>query len=148
MNKIIKSILNFLEDFILHLKNKIFSSKYVLKGKCKKCGACCRNILFSTTDGYVKDENVFKNMQKKHRYYRNFKISGIVSDKQDFQNGALTFECKYISKNNKCLIYPFRPLFCRDYPSINQELIYSGVTMLDECGYYFDVSKKFKDYLN
>lgn len=148
MNKLFKNLKIFIEDFLLELNNKFFSSKYILKGKCKKCGKCCRNILFSTKDGYVKDENLFKEMQKKHRYYRNFKISGMVENKQDFQNGALTFECKFITKNNKCLIYPIRPLFCRDYPNINPELIYSGVEMLDECGFYFDVNKKFSDYLN
>lgn len=87
-------------------------------------------------------------MQKKYRYYKNFRISGKIENKQDFQNGALTFECKFISKNNKCLIYPIRPIFCRDYPNINPELIYNGVKMLDECGFYFDVNKKFEEYLN
>lgn len=139
---------NFLEDIILEIKNKLFSSKYVLKGKCKRCGRCCRNILFSTEEGYIKDENLFKDMQKKYRYYKNFRISGKIENKQDFQNGALTFECKFISKNNKCLIYPIRPIFCRDYPNINPELIYNGVEMLDECGFYFDVNKKFEEYLN
>ena len=147
MNKIYKNIKIFFEDFFLYLNNKFFSSKYVVKGKCKRCGRCCRNILFSTTQGYVKDENLFKQMQKKHRYYRNFRISGAINNKQDFQNGALTFECKFISKNNKCLIYPIRPLFCRDYPDINQNLIYNGVEMLDGCGFYFDVNKKFDEYL-
>lgn len=144
---IIKKIINFFQDFFLDIYNKIFSSKYVLKGKCKKCGACCRNILFSTKEGYVKDKEVFLKLQKTHRYYRNFKISGIVENKQDFQNGALTFECKFISKENKCRIYWFRPLFCRDYPNINPDLIYDGVEMLDNCGFYFDVSKKFGEYL-
>ena len=139
---------NFFEDIILEIKNKLFSSKYVLKGKCKRCGRCCRNILFSTKEGYIKDEKVFKEMQKKYRYYNNFRISGKIENKQDFQNGALTFECKFISKNNKCLIYPIRPIFCRDYPNINHELIYNGVEMLDDCGFYFDVNKKFKEYLN
>jgi len=148
MNKIFIIIKNLIEDLVLDINSKFFSSKYILKGKCKKCGACCRNILFSTQEGYVKSEKIFKDMQKKHRYYRNFKISGVVKDKKDFQNGALTFECRFISKNNKCLIYPIRPLFCRDYPSINQEMIYQGVTMLDNCGFYFDVDKKFKEYLN
>ena len=97
-------IKNFVEDIIFSIKNKLFSSKYVIKGKCKRCGACCRNILFSTQEGYIKDEEIFKKMQKKYPYYRNFKISGIVKDKKDFQNGALTFECKFISKNNKCKI--------------------------------------------
>ena len=138
---------NFFEDIILEIKNKLFSSKYVLKGKCKRCGRCCRNILFSTKEGYIKDENIFKDMQKKYHYYKNFRISGKIENKQDFQNGALTFECKFISKNNKCLIYPIRPIFCRDYPNINPELIYNGVEMLDECGFYFDVNKKFEEYV-
>ncbi len=146
MNNINK-ITNFIQDFFLEIYNKTFSSKYILKGKCKRCGNCCRNILFSTKEGYVKDEKIFKKMQKKYRYYRNFKISGIVKDKQDFQNGALTFVCKYISKDNKCKIYWFRPMFCRDYPNINPDLIYNGVEMLDGCGFYFDVDKKFNEYL-
>ena len=143
----INKIKNFFQDFFLEFYNKTFSSKYILKGKCKKCGACCRNILFSTKDGYIKDEKIFKQMCKKYKYYRNFKISGVVENKQDFQNGALTFECKHISKENKCKIYWFRPLFCRDYPNINPDLIYSGVEMLDNCGFYFDVDKKFSEYL-
>ena len=147
MNSKINIIINFFQDFFLDLKNKMLSSKYVLKGKCKKCGACCRNILFSTKEGYVKDEKIFLQMQKKHRYYRNFRISGMVKNKQDFQNGALTFECKFIGNDNKCMIYWFRPLFCRDYPNVNSELIYNGVEMLDNCGFYFDVNKKFDEYL-
>ncbi len=139
---------NFIEDILLDLYNKLFSSKYVIKGKCKKCGSCCRNILFSTKDGYIKDKKIFEQMQKKHRYYRNFKISGLVENKKDFQNGALTFECKYISSKNRCKIYLFRPMFCRDYPFIDSNLIYNGVEMLDNCGYYFDVNKKFKNYLD
>ena len=147
MNKIFKEIKNFIEDIVLDIKNKLFSSKYVLKGKCKKCGACCRNILFSTSEGYVKSKELFTKMQKKYRHYRNYKITGIVDGKQDFQNGALTFTCRFISKNNKCLIYPFRPIFCRDYPAVNSELIYNGVEMLDNCGFHFDVDKDFKSYL-
>ncbi len=147
MNNIFKAIKNFFEDFFLDMYNNMCSSKYVRKGKCKKCGACCRNILFSTKDGYIKSPELFKQMQNKYKYYRNFKISGTIKDKQDFQNGALTFECKHISKDNKCKIYFLRPLFCRKYPDTDKELIYNGVTMLDECGYYFDVDKKFDSYL-
>ena len=147
MSSLFLRIKNFIEDCIFDLHNKIFSSRYVIKGKCKKCGNCCRNILFSTKDGYVKSEELFNEMQKKYKYYRNFRISGVVQNKQEFQNGALTFECKFISKNNKCLIYPIRPIYCRNYPDLNPELIYGGVEMLDDCGFYFDVNKKFCDYL-
>ena len=147
MNNFLHTLKNFFEDIYLDIYNKIFSSKYVIKGKCKKCGQCCRNILFSTKEGYVKSEKLFSEMQKKYKYYRNFRISGKIENKQDFQNGALTFECKFISKRNKCLIYWFRPAFCRDYPNIINEQIYNGVEMLDGCGYRFEINKKFEDYL-
>ena len=146
-NNFLIEIKNFFEDFFLHIYNKFFSSKYVLKGKCTKCGECCRNILFSTKKGFIKSEKLFYRLQKKHRYYRNFKISGVVNDKNDIQNGALTFTCRFVSKNNKCMIYLIRPMYCRDYPNIVPEFIYNGVTMLDKCGYYFDVNKKFDSYL-
>ena len=145
--ELLNKIKNFIEDIFLEINNKLFSSKYVVKGKCKKCGRCCRNILFSTQKGYIKSEEVFNKMKKKYPYYRNFRISGVVKDKLEFQNGALTFECKFISKDNRCKIYLFRPIFCRDYPNINPELIYNGVEMLDGCGFYFDVDKKFSQYL-
>ena len=145
--ELLNKIKNFIEDIFLEINNKLFSSKYVIKGKCKKCGRCCRNILFSTQAGYIKSEEVFNKMKKKYPYYRNFRISGVVKDKLEFQNGALTFECKFISKDNRCKIYLFRPIFCRDYPNINPDLIYNGVEMLDGCGFYFDVDKKFSQYL-
>ena len=145
--ELLNKIKNFIEDIFLEINNKLFSSKYVVKGKCKKCGRCCRNILFSTQAGYIKSEEVFNKMKKKYPYYRNFQISGVVKDKLEFQNGALTFECKFISKDNRCKIYLFRPIFCRDYPNINPDLIYNGVEMLDGCGFYFDVDKKFSQYL-
>ena len=57
-------IKNGLEDLILYIKNKIFSSKYIVKGKCKQCGQCCSTILFSDENGYIKDEEGFYNLQK------------------------------------------------------------------------------------
>ena len=86
MNK----IKNFIEDIFLEINNKLFSSKYVVKGKCKKCGRCCRNILFSTQAGYIKSEEVFNKMKKKYPYYRNFRISGVVKDKLEFKTLILT----------------------------------------------------------
>ena len=52
-------------------------------------------------------------MCKKYPYYRNFKISGVVENKKDFQNGALTFECKHISKENNDPIIALETV--RDY---------------------------------
>ncbi len=142
-------IKNFIEDIIQLAKNKLFSSKYVVKGKCKKCGKCCSTILLSDENGYIKTQEDFIKLQKENRAIRNFVINGIVDDveKDSPQYGALLFKCKVLREDGKCGRYFLRSLFCRDYPSINPYFIQMGGTTLDGCGYYFDVDKKFSEYL-
>ena len=84
-------IKNFIEDLICHFKNKLFSSKYVVKGKCKKCGQCCSNILFSDEKGYIKSQEDFIELQRKNRRLNNFVINGKINDvdKDNPQYGAL-----------------------------------------------------------
>ena len=136
----------FFEDVLLRLKNRLTSSRYVIKGKCKKCGACCRNILFSNERGYVKDEETFKEMRKKRLIYRLFSPNGYVNGEGEELEGAILFKCKCL-KNNKCSIYYLRPIFCRDYPAINKKFIETGGRTLDNCGFYFEPDKKFSEYL-
>lgn len=140
-------IKNFIEDAFLSLKNKFTSSKYVIKGKCKQCGKCCTCILFSNEKGYIKNEEDFKILQKKHLIYNFFYPNGQVTGEGEEVEGAFMFKCKFL-KNNKCSIYLIRPIFCRDYPAINKKFIEMGGTTLDECGFRFEPDKKFKDYLN
>ena len=130
-----------IEDWIKFFKNKFGGSKYVLKGKCKQCGNCCRNILFSDENGYIKTEEQFENLKKINKRYHHFEINGKM------ENGALLFKCKSLGDDGKCKVYHFRSLFCRDYPSINPIFIANGGTTLDGCGFYFDVNKKFSEYL-
>lgn len=148
-----------LRDWVSFLKNKFLTSKYVIKGKCKKCGQCCENILFSDEDGYVKTLEHFESLKKHNIRYHHFVTSGKIDEKegqfseQDYDNpkhqaGALLFRCKSLGEDKKCRQYFFRSIYCRDYPSINKNFISSGGTTLDGCGFYFDVDKKFKDYLN
>ena len=110
------------------------------------CGECCKNILFSNENGYIKNEDDFKIMQKNHLIYRFFSPNGKVQNKGEELNGAILFKCKFL-KNNRCSIYLFRPIFCRDYPSINKKFIQMGGTTLDNCGFKFEPDKKFIEYL-
>ena len=127
----------------------MFSSRYVVKGKCKKCGKCCSTILLSDENGYIKTEEDFIKLQKQNRAIRNFVINGVADDveKDSPQYGALLFKCRVLRDDGRCERYFFRSLFCRDYPSINPDFIQMGGTTLDGCGYYFDVDKKFEEYL-
>lgn len=110
------------------------------------CGKCCKNILFSNESGYVKDDETFKEMQKKHLIYKFFSKNGIVQNEGEDLEGAFLFKCRFL-KNNRCSIYFIRPIFCRDYPAINPKFIQMGGTTLDDCGFKFEPSKKFIEYL-
>ena len=138
-------------DWVKYLKNRMATSKYVIKGECKKCGKCCENILFSDEKGYIKTEEEFSALKKRNLRYHHFFIAGKMEgespDPKD-SRGALLFKCKSLDENKQCKQYYFRSFYCRDYPSINKTFISRGGETLDGCGFYFDVNKKFKEYLN
>ena len=145
-----------IKDWIKYFKNQFGTSRYVIKGKCKKCGKCCETILFSDENGYIKTEEDFLELRKRNRRYYHFEINGRHGEnwtKEDIKNrkiiqGALYFKCKSLGKDKKCKNYFFRSLYCRDYPSINPDFISAGGETIDGCGFYFDIDKKFNEYLN
>lgn len=131
-------------DFFESLKffvKKITSSKFVVTGKCRKCGTCCRNITFFIGNRIVTSDDEFRKMQEFDKKYRNFEISG------KGEKGELLFRCKALKDDGSCGVYWFRSINCRLYPRINQKFVYDGGVPLDSCGYRFCVNKKFKDYL-
>lgn len=129
-------------DYIKYYFQKLFSSKFVRKGKCNGCGSCCRNILlYLSDDEVIKYEEQFEKVKKWDKHFCNFYISG------KSENGALLFTCKELDENNRCKVYAFRGLGCRLYPAINTKFLINGGKPLDNCGYYFEVDKKFKSYL-
>ena len=121
---------------------KITSSRFIVTGKCKKCGTCCKNITFFIGKRIVTSEEEFLKMQKFDKKYRNFEING------KGQKGELLFKCKALKDDGSCGVYKIRSINCRLYPKINQKFVYDGGGPLDGCGYSFSINKKFKDYLN
>lgn len=136
----------FLKNLYLHIKflyNKIFSSKYVVKGKCKACGKCCRSIVFYDGNEVIKTEEQFEKAKLKNKRMNMFEISGI-----DETDGALTFKCKSLKDDGKCGAYWIRSMFCREYPFIIPDFIKNNGQTLEGCGYSFGVNKEFKEYLH
>ena len=128
--------------YIKYLIQKIQSSKYIRKGKCKKCGNCCRNILLYTVDEKpINTEEQFEKIKEWDKHFYNFHISGRS------ETGALLFTCNEISDDNKCKVYFFRGIGCRQYPKKNTKFLINGGKPLDGCGYYFEPDKNFKSYL-
>lgn len=128
------------EEFKLLFK-RITSSKFVLKGKCKKCGSCCKNIVFFIEEKPIQTEEQFDILKEWNKSYHHFFISGKDDD------GALLFTCKSLDENNICKNYFFRSIKCRTYPYIKKDFILNGGRPLDGCGYYFSVDKNFASYL-
>lgn len=116
------------------------SSKFIRKGKCNRCGNCCRNILLYIEDEPITKEEQFEKVKEWEKHYHNFYISG------KSETGALLFTCKEIDENNKCKVYFFRGLGCRMYPKKNTKFLINGGKPLDGCGYYFVPDKPFKSY--
>ena len=129
-------------EYIKFQISKLFSSKYVRKGSCKICGNCCKNIVFYIGEDAVSTQEQFEALKKWNKSYNNFALSG-----KD-ENGALLFTCKCLDKNNKCKVYYLRSINCRLYPNPDKIFLANRGKLLDNCGYYFDTNKKFKDYLN
>ncbi|MCR5265593.1 MAG: YkgJ family cysteine cluster protein [Cyanobacteria bacterium RUI128] len=135
----------FLKNLYKHIKflyNKTFSSKYVVKGKCKACGKCCRSIVFYDGDNIIKTEEEFEQAKLKNKRMKMFEISG-----RDDTDGALTFVCKSLRPDGKCGAYWIRSMFCREYPFVIPDFIRNSGQTLEGCGYTFGVDKEFKEYL-
>lgn len=128
-------------EYIKFYISKLFSSKYIVKGKCKMCGVCCRNIVFYILDETVKTEEEFERMKKFNKVYNNFSISGRKTD------GTLLFKCDSLDDNNRCKDYFFRSIYCRRYPNLGNKFLSGKYETFDGCGYNIEVNKKFKSYL-
>lgn len=129
-------------QYIIFLFNKLTSSKYVVKGKCKACGNCCRTIVFYDGSELIKTEEQFNNAKLKNKRMNMFSISG-----RDKTDGALTFSCNYLNEDGKCSVYWLRSIFCREYPFIIPDFIRNNGQTLEGCGYSYGIDKQFNDYL-
>lgn len=120
---------------------KIFSAKYVRKGKCKVCGKCCRNILLCVEDEPIMTEAQFEKVKEWEKHYNNFYISG------KSESNALLFTCKELDENNRCRAYFFRGLICRVYPNPDKKFLINGGKLLEGCGFYYEPDRDFKSFL-
>ncbi len=134
----------FLQHIILlamDIFHKIKLPLFTLRGNCKKCGHCCRTITFMIDDKYVTDESEFEKLKEIDPKYNHFYPSGID------ENGVMFFTCKSLTEDNLCVDYVFRSLYCRLYPHIRMKALLLGAELPDECGYYVEKNKQFKDFL-
>ena len=117
------------------------SAKFIKKGKCNKCGNCCRNILLYIDEDPITTPEQFEKVKEWEKHYHSFYISGKA------ENDSLLFTCKELDENNRCKVYFFRGLGCRQYPKKDTKFLINGGKPLDGCGYYYEANKPFKSFL-
>lgn len=124
------------------LVSRLFSAKYVLKGKCNACGKCCTELVFKIGNDAISTEEQFERVKKFDKRYNKFFPSGKFGE-----NGEMLFTCKFLRENGKCGVHPFRSLVCRLYPKIDAGFFSNGGKLLEGCGYRVEINRKFSDFL-
>lgn len=128
--------------YLKFIYNSVFyKPKYVLKGECKKCGKCCKNIVFFAYNIPIKEEIVFEELKQKNKRMNLFYPNG------KNEHGELLFRCKFLDDNNRCKVYFFRSFYCRKYPMVKSLLNGKLLTPREDCGYKIEPVKKFEDFL-
>ena len=127
--------------WLKYILSKLDKPKYILKGYCKKCGRCCRNIVFFAYGNPINNIKQYEELRDKNKHLNLFYPSGIN------ENGEILFTCKSLLPNNRCKHYFFRSLYCRKYPLVKS--ITSGEYLIppEECGYSVELNKSFSDYI-
>lgn len=128
-------------NLIKYLLSKFYSPKYVLKGSCKMCGRCCRNIVFFAYDKPITDEKTYYELREKNKRLNLFYPTG------KNEKGEVLFTCKSLLPNNHCKYYFFRSLYCRKYPLVKSLTNGKYLTPPEGCGYSIELNKKFSDYM-
>ena len=108
---------------------KILKRKYYRTGSCNCCGKCCEKIYVKHGKNLITDEEVFKKLQKMHRFYEELEVV-------DKDETGLVFKCNNLDpKTRMCRDHKNRAKICRDYPQ--EEIFMMGAQLCDECGYEF-----------
>ncbi|MDD5382085.1 MAG: YkgJ family cysteine cluster protein [Candidatus Margulisbacteria bacterium] len=102
------------DNFLTNLARKIFKTRWVLTGKCRQCGSCCREIYLKMTPGQLRSELFTKLSVRWLSWLFGFKLIRI-----DRENHYLIFSCEHLTADNKCGNYFWRPNVCRNYPLVD-----------------------------
>ena len=117
-----------LDNFLTIFPRKLlFPTRWVVHGKCKQCGNCCKEILLTMTPRQISS-----------RFFTNLAIRwiswlfGFILLRVDYENRYLVFTCKHRCADGKCGNYFWRPSICRNYPLVDY---FEEPKLLAGCGY-------------
>lgn len=105
-----------------------FKTEYERKGQCQMTGQCCKMVGLSFPKSWLNYPRLTNTVKSWHAYRYNFSYLGTVDSMH-------VYECRYLTKDNKCGIHRFKPRLCRDYPVTPW---YGFTKVYKGCGYRFE----------
>lgn len=96
---------------ILHFWDKERGS-VVVPFVCRRCGECCSELGAGWTYRDIEKAASYLNMDS-GEFLKSYLERG-KTESEKFKR--VTSPCPFITSNNECSIYPYRPLACRLYP--------------------------------
>ncbi|MCP5467933.1 MAG: YkgJ family cysteine cluster protein [Deltaproteobacteria bacterium] len=103
-------------------------SEYLRQGSCQKTGQCCQALAIEVPRSFMKREKLLHWVKRWCKSIYNFHYLGTINE------NWLVFECHYLSDENTCRIYPFRPKLCREFP---QTTLWGKGNLHKGCGFWF-----------
>ncbi len=133
--KIQRTLLLSLEKFL----RRITGQQFMVKGSCRRCGVCCKNMALSLGGRKISTEEEFLRLKETFPFYSSFVIQ------RSHPAGFLIFSCSYLSDENLCMNYRKRPHICRSFPDPGS---FDQVYHLPEnCGFEVIPLREFDEFL-
>lgn len=115
------------DNWVTRLSRSFIKSKWVLDGKCNKCGKCCQEIKLYIDPKLANNNITYNIIVWWVSWLFRFDLIGIDRERSD-----LIFTCKMVSKDGKCTDYKWRPNICRNYPIVDY---FDEPVTFKTCGY-------------
>ena len=116
------------DNFLTNLPKKfLFRTRWVLRGECRQCGTCCREIYLKITPRQLSSEWFTRLAIRWISWVFDFELLRI-----DRVNFYLVFTCKHLRSDGRCGNYFWRPNICRNYPLVDY---FDEPRTLPECGF-------------
>ncbi len=103
-------------------------TRYVRKGGCQRTGMCCRDLAVEIPQSWARWSCFVRAFNAWYRNVHRFEPVGTVN------GNLLQFDCQYLTKQNTCGVYPFRPKLCREYPMVT---MFGHARVHKGCGFWF-----------
>ena len=115
------------DNCISNIIKKPFKTRWVLDGKCKKCGKCCADIKMAINPRLLSNSFTRELVIRWTSWVMGFHLKKIEYDPH-----YLVFGCNNQRLDKSCGTYKWRPNVCRNYPLVD---FFEEPALFKTCGF-------------